>query len=473
MRIVLLGAPGSGKGTQAIKLAKHFNIPQISTGDLLRIAVKAQTPLGRQAKATMDAGQLVPNEIILGMIRERLSRPDAINGFILDGYPRNLEQADQLDNLLNEIKQPIEQVALIQVDFDNLMERLSGRMTCETCGNVFNIYTKPPVLDDQCDNCGSELHHRSDDNEETIANRLRVYEAQTMPLINYFKDQNKLKTIEGQGQINIIFKHLLAALKDVRTMYGSIKSSTPSGGRNTMNDDKSNNFNNNATKVDDTTTQTPASTPATASSTITETTNQPAQVTSTISNTDSEMNKPAEAAPTPPTETNKPAEVAPAPSTETNKPAEATPASKPIVEDKPIEAAAPVAPFKEPTQVSKPQAIKPIIKKPSAKKPAAAKAAKKVTTKPAKQKAVAKTAPKKKIIKKTAKKKPAKPVDAMKLMKTQTQESREMLKTLNAELKQASNNVNLLSKLLTDGNKALQKFMTKWEKDATKKLPKA
>ena len=130
MRIVLLGAPGSGKGTQAVKLAKHFNIPQISTGDLLRIAVKAQTPLGRQAKATMDAGQLVPNEIVLGMIRERLSRPDAINGFILDGFPRNLEQADQLDKLLSEIKQPIEQVTLIQVDFDSLMERLSGRLSC-------------------------------------------------------------------------------------------------------------------------------------------------------------------------------------------------------------------------------------------------------------------------------------------------------------------------------------------------------
>ena len=452
MRIVLLGAPGSGKGTQAIKLAKHFNIPQISTGDLLRIAVKAQTPLGRQAKATMDAGQLVPNEIVLGMIRERLSRPDAINGFILDGYPRNLEQADQLDNLLNEIKQPIEQVALIQVDFDNLMERLSGRMTCETCGNVFNIYTKPPVLDDQCDNCGSELHHRSDDNEETIANRLRVYEAQTMPLINYFKDQNKLKTIEGQGQINIIFKHLLAALKDVRTMYGSIQSSTPSGGRNTMNDDKSNNFTNNATKVDDTPTQTPASTPATSSATITETTNEPAQVATAISNTESEMNKPAEAAP----------------------------ASKPVVEDKQAEATAPstpVAPIKQPAQENKPAATKPTIKKPAAKKPTAAKAkpkaAKKVTAKPAKKKVVAKTAPKKKIIKKAAKKKSAKPVDAMKLIKTQTQESREMLKTLNAELKQVSNNVNLLSKLLSDGSKALQKFMTKWEKDARKKLPKA
>ena len=301
MRIVLLGAPGSGKGTQAVKLAKHFNIPQISTGDLLRIAVKAQTPLGRQAKATMDAGQLVPNEIVLGMIRERLSRPDAINGFILDGFPRNLEQADQLDKLLSEIKQPIGQVALIQVDFDSLMERLSGRLSCESCGYVFNIYTKPPVLDNQCDNCGSELHHRSDDNEETIANRLRVYEAQTMPLVNFYKEQNKLKIIEGQGQINIIFKHLLAALKDARTMYGSIKSSTPSGGRKTMNDDKSNNFNNNTLKVDDTSSQTPDSSPVAAVST-------PATSTSDeqASTTGAPVSTPAPAISTP--EINKPVE---------------------------------------------------------------------------------------------------------------------------------------------------------------------
>lgn len=457
MRIVLLGAPGSGKGTQAIKLAKHFNIPQISTGNLLRIAVKAQTPLGRQAKTTMDAGQLVPNDIVLGMIRERLSRPDALNGFILDGYPRNLEQADQLDNLLNEIRQPIEQVALIQVDFDSLMERLSGRMTCETCGNVFNIYTKPPVLDDQCDNCGSELHHRSDDNEETIANRIRVFEAQTMPLINYYKDQNKLKTIEGQGQINIIFKHLLAELKDVRTMYASINSSTPSGGRNIMNDDKSNNY-NNAPKVGDAPTQTPAST-STTNSPVTETTNDPAPVTSTPIS-----------APVTTTSPDVPSEISKPETTVTTAP-------KPVVEDKPAVSAAPavaavVAATEKPVQASKPAKTKPKAKKPTTAK-AKPKAAKKAAAKPVKKKAATKALPKKKIVKKATKKKTTKPVDPIKLMKTQTQESREMLKTLNAELKQASNNVNLLSKTLSDGSKALQKFMTKWEKDATKKLPKA
>lgn len=459
MRIVLLGAPGSGKGTQAIKLAKHFNIPQISTGDLLRIAVKAQTPLGRQAKATMDAGQLVPNEIVLGMIRERLSRPDTLNGFILDGYPRNIEQADQLDKLLTEIKHPIEQVALIQVEFDNLMERLSGRMSCESCGYVFNIYTKPPVLDDQCDNCGSELHHRSDDNEETIANRLRVYEAQTMPLINYYKDQNKLITIEGQGQINIIFKHLLAALKDVRTMYGSIKQSTPSGGRKTMNDHKSNHFNNNdKPNVDDTSSQTPASSPAAASTntSITETVVDNSPATSAVETMTS----------TPSASVSNP---------EISKPAEAAPSTN-NVDEKPIETSTPIATaapvIKEVVQESKP-IQKPKTKKPATKKPTAVKtkpkAAKKATAKPIKKKVAVKAASKKKKIAK----KPAKPVDAMKTMKAQTQESRDMLKALKAELKQVTNNVSLLSKVNTDSSKALQTFMTKWEKDAMKKLPKA
>lgn len=459
MRIVLLGAPGSGKGTQAIKLAQHFNIPQISTGDLLRIAVKAQTPLGRQAKATMDAGQLVPNEIVLGMIRERLSRPDALNGFILDGFPRNLEQADQLDNLLTEIKQPIEQVALIQVDFDSLMERLSGRMTCESCGNVFNIYTKPPVLDDQCDNCGSELHHRSDDNEETIANRLRVFEAQTMPLISYFKDQGKLRTIEGQGQINIIFKHLLATLKDVRTMYGSIKSSTPAGGRKAMNDDKSNNFNNNESKVVDTSSQTAdtSSAPTTiapSAPAVTETANEPA----------APVSAPAQAA-----------EVSAPVSTPVSKPAKVAPTPSPV-EDKAAEVQTTKAPatpaVKKPAPAAKAQATKSVAKKSAVKKAAAEKAkpkaSKKVTAKPAKKKAVTKLAPKK-----AAKKKAAKPVDVMKVMQAQTKESRETLKTLKAELKQVNNNVSLLSKIHSDGSKALIKFMTKWEKDAMKKLPKA
>lgn len=213
MRIVLLGAPGSGKGTQAQLLIEKYNVPQISTGDLLRAAVVAQTPLGRQAKTIMDAGQLVPNEIVLGMIRERLNNPDAKNGFILDGFPRNIEQAEALDELLVNLNQPIETALLIDVDFDNLMQRLTGRLTCEDCGTVFNRYTNPPMMETECDKCGGKLHHRSDDNEDTIGKRLRVYESQTQPVIEYYDKQNKLSSVEGKGEIEDIFDALVSELK--------------------------------------------------------------------------------------------------------------------------------------------------------------------------------------------------------------------------------------------------------------------
>ena len=213
MRIVLLGAPGSGKGTQAKLLVEKYNVPQISTGDLLRAAVTAQTPLGRQAKAIMDAGQLVPNEIVLGMIRERLNNPDARNGFILDGFPRNVEQAEELNTLLGNMGKPIEKAILIDVDFDVLMQRLTGRLSCDKCGAVYNTFTNPPALEDECDECGSDLHHRSDDNEETIGKRLRVYEQQTQPVADYYKAQNKLASIDGMGDINDIFKAIKVALQ--------------------------------------------------------------------------------------------------------------------------------------------------------------------------------------------------------------------------------------------------------------------
>ncbi len=213
MRIVLLGAPGSGKGTQAKMLIEKYAVPQISTGDLLRAAVVAQTPLGRQAKAVMDAGQLVPDDIVLGMIRERLNNPDARNGFILDGFPRNNEQAAALDSLLADMKQPLETAILIDVEFEDLMQRLTGRLTCEGCGAVYNRFTNPPILDGECDKCGGELHHRSDDNEDTIGKRLRVYETQTQPVIDYYRKQDKLATVDGQGDISSIFSSILNALK--------------------------------------------------------------------------------------------------------------------------------------------------------------------------------------------------------------------------------------------------------------------
>lgn len=205
MRIVLLGAPGSGKGTQGKLLEERYKIPQISTGDLLRAAVAAGTPLGRMAKAAMDAGQLVSDEVVLGMIRERLAERDTHNGFILDGFPRNIPQAQALDQLLAEIGKPLEMALLIDVDFDALMQRLTGRRTCGSCGWACNVYLAPPRVDGICDRCGGNLHHRADDNEETIGNRLRVYESQTAPLIEYYRGQDKLRTVQGVGDIRDIF----------------------------------------------------------------------------------------------------------------------------------------------------------------------------------------------------------------------------------------------------------------------------
>lgn len=213
MRIVLLGAPGSGKGTQAKQLIERYNIPQISTGDLLRAAVGAGTELGLKAKAAMDAGALVSDEIVLGMIRDRLQEADAQNGFILDGFPRNTSQAESLDALLDELGQPLKTALLIDVDFDILMKRLTGRLTCGKCGAIFNRYTNPPAKDGICDKCGSDdLVHRADDNEETVGNRLKVYQEQTEPLIAYYKGQGKLESVSGEGEIAEIFSNITAVL---------------------------------------------------------------------------------------------------------------------------------------------------------------------------------------------------------------------------------------------------------------------
>ena len=212
MRIVLLGAPGSGKGTQAKLLVDKHKVPQISTGDLLRASVANGTPLGMRAKEAMEAGQLVSDEIVLGIIRERLSEPDAQKGFILDGFPRNIPQAEALDAMLQSVGMPLQGAILIDVDFDVLMQRLTGRRTCASCGQMYNIYTSPPQLDDRCDKCGGDLRHRADDNEETIGNRLRVYTAQTAPLVEYFRSQGKLYTVDGVGEIEDIFAQVDAVV---------------------------------------------------------------------------------------------------------------------------------------------------------------------------------------------------------------------------------------------------------------------
>lgn len=227
MRLVLIGAPGSGKGTQAKFLIEKYNIPQVSTGDLLRAAVAAQTPLGRQAKAVMDAGQLVPNDIVIGMIRERIMRPDAENGFIMDGFPRNLEQAEALDTLLANLARPIDVVLQINVDFDLLMQRMVGRLTCLSCGTLFNSFTNPPAIDSQCDSCGGTLHHRSDDNEETIDRRLRVYETHTQPLTAYYSNKGNLHVIDGQGTVEEVKKRIKSALRGMRSSRIKLQPAAP------------------------------------------------------------------------------------------------------------------------------------------------------------------------------------------------------------------------------------------------------
>jgi adenylate kinase len=216
MRIILLGAPGSGKGTQAGLLAERYNIPQIATGDLLREAVVSSSTLGRQAKIAMDAGHLVGDDIVLGIVQERILRPDARNGFILDGFPRSLPQAEALDQLLGSVGRPLDLALLLAVDVDALLQRLVGRRTCLSCGQVYNVFYSPPHIDGRCDACGGRLRHRADDNEETIGNRLRVYEAQTFPVIDYYKEQGKLRTVQGVGGISDIAKAMRKVVEDAK-----------------------------------------------------------------------------------------------------------------------------------------------------------------------------------------------------------------------------------------------------------------
>jgi adenylate kinase len=212
MRIVMLGAPGSGKGTQAQRIQKDHGLPQVSTGDLLRRAVADKTPLGQKAKTAMDAGELVSDEIVLGMIKERIAQPDAQRGFILDGFPRNTSQANSLDALLAELQLELDRVVLMDVDFDILMKRLTGRRTCSKTGQVLNIYFSPPAELEACRNVGGELLQRDDDNEATIRNRLQVYERQTAPLVDYYNKKGLLKTVTATGEVDAVYSRLKAAL---------------------------------------------------------------------------------------------------------------------------------------------------------------------------------------------------------------------------------------------------------------------
>ncbi|MEM7612840.1 MAG: adenylate kinase [Pseudomonadota bacterium] len=212
MRIVLLGAPGSGKGTQAQRIMADRGIPQISTGDLLRGAVAAGSELGKAAKAAMDAGELVSDDIVLGMIRERLAQPDCKNGFVLDGFPRNEAQAESLESVLTDIGQPLEHAVLMDVDMDILMKRLTGRRTCSKTGKLLNIYFSPKEEIDAVVADGGELLRRDDDNEETIGNRLDVYQRETAPLIDYYKSRGKLVIVDAVGSMQEVQQRLLSAV---------------------------------------------------------------------------------------------------------------------------------------------------------------------------------------------------------------------------------------------------------------------
>jgi len=214
MRIVLLGAPGSGKGTQAKKLMVDKNIPHISTGDMLREAVAAGTRFGQQAKGIIDAGNLVSDDIVLGIISERLARADAQDGFILDGFPRTEQQALDLTELLDQLGTPLDAAVLMDVNFDILMKRLTGRRTCSVTGKLLNVYFSSQEELDGCTNAGGELVQREDDNEETISNRLDVYRTRTEPLVEFYRKRGQLRTVDADGTIENVYGRLLGQLED-------------------------------------------------------------------------------------------------------------------------------------------------------------------------------------------------------------------------------------------------------------------
>jgi adenylate kinase len=212
--LIFLGAPGAGKGTQAREVAKEFSIPQISTGDILRDAVKKGTPLGLAAKVKMEAGQLVPDEVVCGIVEERISEPDCAAGFILDGFPRTLPQAEFVDRMLVAKGRGSPLVINIRVDQEVLMKRLTGRRTCSVCGEIYNVYFGPPKVEGVCNKDGGKLLHRADDNAETIHQRLVAYENQTSPLIDYYRQKNLLHDVDGNRDPEPIAKELCQFLKD-------------------------------------------------------------------------------------------------------------------------------------------------------------------------------------------------------------------------------------------------------------------
>lgn len=213
MRLILLGPPGAGKGTQAARVAARFGVPHVATGDMLRAARDSGTELGNEARAYMDRGELVPDELMLGLLRERLSREDAAEGFLLDGFPRNLSQAEALDGILSQVGQDIDAVISIEVPDEEIVERISGRRSCPDCGRVYHLTSNPPAVDELCDADGTKLEQRADDKADVVLERLRVFHSQTKPLIAFYADRGLLKVVDGVGPVAEVEARIAAALE--------------------------------------------------------------------------------------------------------------------------------------------------------------------------------------------------------------------------------------------------------------------
>lgn len=213
MRMILLGPPGAGKGTQAKDLVNKYGIPQISTGDILRKNLAEKTPLGLEAKKYMDKGELVPDSVVVGIVKERLKESDCAKGYILDGFPRTVPQAEELDKALADMSTPLDKVLSIDVPDEELVKRLSGRRTCRSCQEGYHVMFKKPKEDGKCDKCGGELYQRDDDQEESIKNRLKVYQSSTAPLIDYYKAKGLLRDVNGVGDMKEILARMVTALE--------------------------------------------------------------------------------------------------------------------------------------------------------------------------------------------------------------------------------------------------------------------
>ena len=216
MNIILMGLPGAGKGTQASEIVKKYPIPHISTGDMFRKAIKEETDLGKQAKSYMDRGELVPDEVTIGIVRERLAEEDAKKGFLLDGFPRTVEQADALNDILSSLGREVDAVINIQVPEEELMNRLTGRRICEVCGTTYHLVFNPPKVESICDLDGGKLYQREDDNPETVANRLSVNVKQTKPLLDFYENQGVLKNIDGSREIEIVTEDVIQILETLK-----------------------------------------------------------------------------------------------------------------------------------------------------------------------------------------------------------------------------------------------------------------